>query len=71
MTGFVVNIVKPGIIRVHRTVHLPTCRFAGLATRHYACDKIEALRLLISRVRGNDVRTTFCRYCEPLTEMGE
>ena len=69
MADFVVNIVKPGTITVHRIVHLPTCRYAGLARRHYVGDAIEVLRLLINKARGNDDRTKFCQYCEPLTEI--
>jgi hypothetical protein len=71
MTGFVVNIVKPGTLMVHRTLHLPACRYAGLARRYYFCDETEVLRLLLNRVHRNDVRTVFCTHCRPLTEIRE
>lgn len=69
MANFVVNIVKPGTDAVHRTVHLPTCRYAGLTRRHYVSHVTEVLRLLTNKARGNDTRTKFCRHCEPLTEI--
>lgn len=70
---FWLHVTRPrgaciGSVSTRRTIHLPTCRVAGLARHSVRIDLDEAVRLS-GPFHGPDGRTHLCQLCQPWTVM--